>query len=817
MSVYNLDFLFKPKRIAIFDVKPEESSLGSQIFKNLILQGFKGGVYPISEQEESIFGIEPYPDLASLPRPVDLAILAGEPENWWSQLKACAANNVKAVVILGLDFSARTENPSAFMKKIAQFAHERKIRVLGPNTLGFICPRLRLNASLFPGSLTPGNLAFLSDSATLAYAILDWAEEKKVGFSLFVSLGEKADVDLSDLIDYLTLDPYTKAIVAYIKNLKSGRKFMRAARAFARNKPIVVVKGKKLGSSQNAEETLSLLAQENLVYDAAFKRAGVVQVEEILELFYLAESLAKQPRPKGPRLVIISNAGGPAMIAAEYLQRLGGTLARLSPKTTKTLHELLGREIQNPIDLLSSAPPHLFRETLKACLKDSEVDGALAIFTPSLEAPVEDFAWSIVRAHKEIRWKPVLASLMGENRVLEGRRILAKEGIPNFVSPTEAVKSFVYMYRYDHNLRLITETPGTILEDFSPDKTLVNSIIEKATKENRLILTSEEAASILQAYGIIGRYNNLSDIPVSFFLGTTRDPSFGATILFGLGGFLLEPERDYAIGLPPLNQTLARRLLEETKIYWHLKKNLKVPLSFLEELLVRFSHLIVDFPEIKEVFIPALEISRDEIKAPKAEILLDEIAFKRTDLKKGYFCPAHLAICPYPSHFIFEASLKDGTKIFIRPIKPEDEPLMAELFYTLSEETIRFRFHQIKKSISHEELVRYCQIDYDREMALVAVQKENGREKIIGVVRLNKYPDEETAEMAVVVGDPWQGKGLGKILSEKMLSVAGDMYLKRIRMHILKENEKMLTLAQKLGFKPVDLEEDIVRVEKILN
>lgn len=265
MSVYNLDFLFRPKRIAVFEARDESRSPGAQVLKNLILQGFKGGVYPVSKHEESILGIEPYPDLASLPRPVDLAILAGDPESWWPQLQDCAANNVKAVLILGLDFFYRTENPLSFLRKMAQFAYEKKIRILGPNSLGFICPRLRLNASLFSGSLPPGNLAFISDSATLAYAILDWAEEKKVGFSLFASLGEKADVDLSDLLDYLTLDPYTKAVVAYVKDLKSGRKFMRAARAFARNKPIVVVKGKKLKPPNETQDILSSLCQDNLV------------------------------------------------------------------------------------------------------------------------------------------------------------------------------------------------------------------------------------------------------------------------------------------------------------------------------------------------------------------------------------------------------------------------------------------------------------------------------------------------------------------------------------------------------------------------
>ncbi|QJA06142.1 GNAT family N-acetyltransferase [Thermosulfurimonas marina] len=817
MALKDLEALFRPRRIALFDVRDEKRSPGAQILKNLILQGFKGGVYPISEEEEAVLGLEPYPDLASLPRRVDLAILAGEPHRWPGQIEACGRHGVRAVMIVGLDFFSKVESPKSFLRLLKERAREKNLRLLGPNSLGIIVPRQRFNASLFPGDLSSGSLAFVSDSATLAYAVLDWAEEKKIGFSAVVSLGEKADIDLADIIDYLSLDPHTRAIVAYIKDLKNGRKFMRAARAFAWTKPLVVVRG-KAPQGESPESLLEALAADQKVYDAAFKRAGVVRVEDILDLFYLAESLSKQPRPRGPRLAIVTNAGGPAVLAAEELVRLGGVLANFSPKTREDLTTLLQRSPENPLDLWSSADPSLFRESLKCLLQDPQVDGLLVIFTPSLEAPVEEFAWAVVRAQKEFPYKPLLASFMGATRVLEGRQILTKENIPHFVSPVEAVKSFYYMFRYEHNLRLLSETPTAVAEDLQPDLEALRRLFTEIRKEGRFELRPEEIHRVLEAYGLCGKDPRAPDLPAPLFLATTRHPTFGAVILCGLGGLWLEMEKDYALGLPPLNQTLARRLLEETRIYGYLRQHHPQAAVFVEELLVRLSHLVVNLPEIREIFIPALEVSSGEIRPREARIVLEEGWLDLPRFSLGYYCPAHLAICPYPSHFTFEERLKDGRMVKIRPIKPEDEPLMAELFRTFSEETIRFRFLQTKKSLSHEELARYCQIDYDRELALVALLPHEKEPcwRIVGVVRLIKSPDEESAEMAVVVGDPWQGLGLGRILCEKMLAVARNLHLKRILMTILRENRRMLALAERLGFEVKEEEEDLILVEKNL-
>ncbi|NPA49770.1 MAG: hypothetical protein GXO20_07280, partial [Thermodesulfobacteria bacterium] len=448
MSISGLEALFSPRRVAIFDVTDEEGTRGAEIFKHLVWQGFRGAVYPINPRQESVFGIETYPDLLSIPRPVDLAVITADPPSWLAQLEECRKKGVPAVMILGPDYKERTKEAAKLSFEIKSFVERTGIRLLGPNTLGFIRPAWRLNLSLFPGRIPSGNLAFLSDSATLAAAVLDWIESKNVGLSFFVSLGEKLDVDLADLIDFLALDPNTRAIVVYLEEIKSGRKFMSAARAFARLKPLMVVKAG--GWTPKGEGLLEELALEARVYKAAFKRAGIVQVKEVSELFYVAESLSKQPRPKGPRLAIVTNAGGPAKIAKDVLRELRGELASFSEETRQELFELLKRPAQNPLDLLSDASPGLYREALRLVLKDVQVDGVLVIFSPVLHASPEDVAWAVVRAQKEFPKKPVLASFMGEGRVKNAQLVLARERIPYFMTPVEAVKSFFYMYRYDH-------------------------------------------------------------------------------------------------------------------------------------------------------------------------------------------------------------------------------------------------------------------------------------------------------------------------------------------------------------------------------
>jgi acetyltransferase len=890
MSIYNLDYFFNPKRIAVIGADDKPGTVGYTVFKNLIGEGYHGIVYPVTSKTDSVQGVEAYKSLSDISKEIDLAILASEcDEAILNALEECGKKGVKGAILLCPDFRTKVKDAMNLEKKIEEIHRKYSIRLLGPNTLGFIRPGLNLNASLFRRKLLKGNIALIAQSATLSVALLDRAVDKNIGFSYFVSLGSDIDIDCADLIDFFGVDPSTRAIVIYMQSIKSGRKFMTSARSFAFSKPIVIVKsGKFVESLELALTHSGLLAGEDKAYDAAFKRAGVIRVEETLDMFYITETLSKQRRPRGKKLAIITNAGAPAVTAVDSLLKLEGELAEFSSDTIKELEgNVPTRFIRNPLDLVSDAKPADYEKALRCIIKDKEVNGVLVMFTPSLGTSSVETAQVVIKIAKENPYKPVLTNWMGADLVNEARELLSSHGIPTFVTPEQAVRTFMYMYRYDSNLKLLLETPQTILKDTKFDKEKAEFIIEKVISEGRAIPTFFETAEILSSYGIpVILTRKASDItelkeviaeigyPVvikidtpkiihkfkmggvildirdeleavegfkwlkkladehgdpdasvivqpmiitygyEIALGAKKDPTFGSVILFGTGGNLLEALEDYSVGLPPLNQTLSRRLMEETKIYRYL---IKYPyyedvLKRLEETVVRFSYLISDFPQIKEFDINPVFITDSDLFVLDCSIILDKAAPKKKALVKGEFCPPHLSICPYPVHLYKNVELKDGTMATLRPIKPEDELLIGSLLERCSEQTISLRFFQRAIDIRHENLVKFCQVDYDREFAFVCVVKEGDGEKIIGDVRLSRDPDGNEAEMAILVEDAWQGKGIGKMLCSYAIEVAKDLGIKKIWMDILRINTYMLGLAERLGFKKHHIEEDTVKV-----
>lgn len=898
MSIYNLDYLFKPKRIALFynDNKPQ---LGEILFKNLIFGKFHGTVFLISEKEEVLWGIQSYPNLFSIPREIDLALFTTEPAQWLKDLENCAKKGVKAVALYYPDFKTIVNNHETILKEIKIFSYQNKIRILGPNTLGFIVPRLNLNASLYEGNLTRGHIGFISDSATLASGILDWAVEKNVGFSFFISVGEKVDVDVEDLIEYLGYDSGTQAIVIYLESIENGRKFMRATRGFARSKPIIILKG---GSPrEDIEASFSIfndLVNEDRVYSSAFKRAGVLEVKEITDLFNLAEILEKLPKAKGPHLAIITNSGGFSHIALKTLKKLGGKPAELSSETKEKLKQVLSlqhNKIETPIDLLSTAPPEKYKNVLQILMQAKEIDGVLVIYSPQYTPSSTEVALSIVSAYKSTSIKkPLLITFVGAEKIRDALRYFNDEGLPVFSTPEEAIKSFIYLYQYQKNLDLLFETPSIILENFNPDREKVLRIIEKALDENRMILTFSETMEILKAYEIpvpnffiassiedLIEKGKLLGFPFSIFLETQSSPSelnysnysmeqpchvifsetswireakliletlkiypniqknivikeyisnsrkvplligakrtkvFGTVIIFGLGETLGKLGLDYSIGLPPLNQILARRLIEETNVY-KLFDFFKLPINRLEELLVKFSHLIIDFPEIEEILLNPIIYHNDNFYCINGITLLGEKIYSLYEKREGVYCPFHLSICPYPNYLVSEEKLKDGTSVIIRPIKPEDEPLLRDLFKNLSEKSALLRFQHPNKPLSKSDLIRFCHIDYDQEMTLVAIRKENNSERIIGAAHLMKTY-ENIAELSIEIIDQFQGKGLGTILVGKLLNFAKNYGYKKTWMVIKKENLPMIKLALKYSFEIVEEEEGNLFVEKILS
>jgi acetyltransferase len=890
VSVKNLEYFFNPRRIAVIGACEDKSSIGYNIFRNLLGKGFKGSVYPVNSRVEAVQGVEAYPKITDIRREIDLAILAVPAQEIPDVLDECGAKGVKGIIILCFDFKKRVENSQALELKIKEASAKYGFRVLGPDSLGFIKPGINLNASLFPKLPPKGNIALISQSTTLSSALVDWAASKNIGFSYVISVGTKIDIKFSDLIDFLGVDPETRAIVIYIESIKNGRKFMTSVRSFASSKPIMIIKSGKFDVSAHVALTHSgYMAGEDKVYDAAIERAGAIRVNETLDLFYLAESLAKQRRPKGNRLAIVTNSGGPAIISIDTLLKLEGELATLSEETIKTLrkHFTLMKLIQNPVDLFIDASPQDYEVAVKCCLKDKEVDAVLVIHTPSYAPRAKEIAETVVAASKAHSYKPVFTVWMGEDQVIEARDYLNNNGIPTFVSTEQAVRSFIYMYRYDNNLRLLLETPEVILKDFEPDEYRAEEIVRKVSEDKRLFLNFNEVKDMFLHYGLPviptkvvetddeaveiadfigypvvlkidsqkilrksesgGVFLNLKDqnavreafqqlkgLTVLFkdptaqvivqpmvlkkgyelTIGVKKDPTFGSVITFGTGGVLLEAMEDYSIGLPPLNQSLARRMMSETKIYRHLiqYKAYESTLKYIEEILVRFSHLIIHFPHIKEIEINPFYITEDEGFILDASILLEADVLEGYVPVKGDFCPPHLSICPYPDQYIDIFKLKDGPGVIIRPIRPEDEPLMEELFENSSEQTLMLRFFRKTSDISHEELVRYCNIDYDRELSFVAVILSGQRERLIGEARISKLPDLENAEMAVLVGDPWQGQGIGKALCVHCLKIAKELGIKKMWMEILKGNTKMLYRSEKLGFKQTMFDEDSVRV-----
>lgn len=880
MGVENLDKLFNPKRVAVIGASEKEGSVGARLLRNLVGVGYKGAVYPVNPFRPVVQGITAYPSIERIPRQTDLAVIATPAHTIPQIVEECGKAGVPAIIIISAGFKEAGEEGRNLERQILEIKDRYNMRIVGPNCLGLMRPSINLNATFANKSASPGRIAFIAQSAALCASVLDWASEAHVGFSAIVSVGSMLDVDFGDLIDYFGTDPQTKSIVLYVESIENARKFMSAARGFARAKPIVVVKaGKFRESAEAAICHTGALCGEDAIYDAAFRRAGIVRVEAISDLFNCAETLAMQPNPKGPNLTIITNAGGPGIMATDALIAKGGKLSSLSNDTVKALTEILPSYCSklNPVDVLEEATTDRFKRVMEVCLKDPNSDGFLLIYTPQgASDPVETAEAIVELAHTTT--KPILTSLMGEDDCWKARRILRKNGIPAFTAPEQAVSTFMYMWSYTQNLELLYETPEELSVEVSIP-VFLREVLRKAFGEGRTILTEPESSQFLLAYkiptiksviaktpeeaiaeaskigypvvmksfspqiihksqveGIILDIHSNAEVQENFnelaqrikrhepralfegviiqpmvkkrgyeiLIGSKKDQHFGATIVFGMGGVAAELLRDVSTGFPPINRVLARRLMERTAIYKHLGSQSSVDLRLLEEILVRFSQLVTDFPEIKEMDINPLILDGNSAVAVDTRIVIDtERIFADVHPQE------HLVITPYPTKYASQWKLNDGTPVLLRPIKPEDETLLSELFQSFSEETMRFRFFQVIKEISHDMLTRYCNIDYNREIAMIAEIDEEQRRKIIGVSRLILQPDRKCGEFAVVVGDKWQGQGLGSRMVDSIIEIGRDLGLDVICGDVMSNNVKMLHLCTKKGFKMEAVDEEI--------
>lgn len=873
-----LDEILRPDSIAIVGASERKGSVGHDVMYNMLHAGYGGKIYPVNVKHKKVQGRVAYASVKDIPNAVDLAVICTPAATVPGIVEECGEAGVGGLVIISAGFKEAGEEGNRMVDQILAIARKYKMRVIGPNCLGFINPHLGINASFAAKMALRGNIAFISQSGALLTSILDWSVEQSVGFSYFVSIGSMIDVGFADLIDYFGTDPQTNCILIYMESLTDAHKFMSAARSFARNKPIIVLKAGK--SEEGGAATMShtgSLAGNDAVFNTAFQRVGVIRVDTIAQLFNCAQSLAMQPRPSGNRLAVVTNAGGPGVLATDYLMGHGGQLARLSDKTMQVLDSFLPASWShnNPVDVLGDAGPEYYKRAVDACLRDPGVDGVLVILTPQSMTDSVAIARAIVEVNKvgSFMKKPILAAWMGERDVWEGREILEAGKVPNYRYPESAVDVFVRMYHYVRNLQLLYETPPGIPRDFEPDRERALEIIRTALDKGRTTLTEGEAKALMRCYDIpvgvnkvvasieealafageigypvvmkvvspdIGHKTEVGGVRLNIqdeeqvrkayeeimasvkkhkpkaridgilvermvgrgfelLIGAKKDPIFGPVIVFGRGGIAVEVFKDTQMGLPPLNMALARHIIEGTQVYPLLEGYRNLPGANLEELtfmLVKFAYLVMHFPEIREIDINPFMGDEKGGMALDAHIVLEKLPPGKR-LKPF----SHLVIAPYPARYIKEITLKDGTPVTLRPIRPEDETLEARMLDYISTNSLYYRFFGYVPKITHEWLSRFTHIDYDREMAIIAEIDRGDQKEMIGVVRIIEDAWGESAEYAILVADQWQGKGLGRMMTEYIIEIARQRGIEHLVASVLPSNTGMIHLFESFKFR----------------
>ncbi|MBT4507103.1 MAG: GNAT family N-acetyltransferase [Desulfobacula sp.] len=869
MGQFNLNRIFNPRYIAVVGASEKKGTIGHALMKNLIDGKFSGQLVPVNPKYQKLHGYGCIKSVSRIDSQIDLVVIATPIDTVPDIVRQCVEKKAGGAIVISAGGKEIGAKGQKIEEKIRKISYEGGLRVLGPNCMGLIRPGGGLNASFASEMPNTGNMAFVSQSGAICSSILDLAFNENIGFSHFVSIGSMLDIDFGDMIDYLGNDPKVKSILLYIESLTNFRKFMSAARSVSRIKPIIVLKsGTSAAGAKAAASHTGAMAGEDAVYDTAFKRAGIVRVNTIEELFDCAELMAKQAHPSGSRLAIITNGGGPGVMATDALAKHGHEPAVLDVDTMDELNAILPPfwSHGNPIDILGDASPDVFSNTLKACLKSKSMDGVLVILAPQALTEPLSVAQGLVDTLKSRKY-PVIACWMGGKTIQKAVDHLNQAGIPTYDTPERAVRAFLYMVEYKKNLEMLLEIPPKMIRHIKVDKKKVETLFSKVQVND--FMPEADAKQVLSAYGLpvlesktaatlseasrIGKtmgyplvmkllspdishktdaggvlldLRNDTDVCNAFdrimssahqykpdarlegvsiqsyclnpdfeiLMGAKRDPNFGPVILFGMGGIYTEILKDRALGLPPMNRLLARRLMQETKVYQLLKgyrNRLPADMELLEEMIVRLSQLLIDFPQIGELDMNPILIKNSKNMAVDARILIS-----KTDIPT----PMHLVISPYPEEYESHLITVEGQPIFIRPVKPEDAPLFTALFKTLSPTTIYYRFFSALKELSSAMLARFTQIDYDREIALVAIDENLETSQLLGVARIIGDPDGKTGEFAVIVGDTWQGKGIGVRLLEKCLSIAQNRGYIEIHGSVLRENRNMLALGKKLGF-----------------
>jgi acetyltransferase len=894
MGKHYLNPLFAPKSVAVFGASDRPDSVGQIVFKNMLDSGFQGKLYPINSKNPQVQGQKSYATIGAVGEPVELVVVATPPKTVPGIIEECGIHGVKAAVIITAGFGEVGEEGAALERKMMEAAHQYNIRLIGPNCLGIMRPSIGLNATFNKGSANIGNIALISQSGALCTAILDWATLNDVGFSSVVSMGSSTDVDFGEILDYLVSDPQTRSILMYIEGIRNSRRFMSALRAAARIKPVILVKVGRhpAGSKAAMSHTASLVGADD-VFDAAIRRVGVVRVQNVTELFTAARSLSCGFRPTGNRLAIVTNGGGPAVMAADRAADLGLVMATLSDATVEYLNQYLPPNWPhcNPVDIIGDAQADRYQHAVTACLNDENVDGVLAILTPqAMTKPLESAQVLIDIGNKNTNNKPLLTCWMGETQVAESRKAFTKAHRPHFRTPEVAVEVFSHLYDYYRNQKMLMQMPGPLAHHIEPDVDGARLIIEGAMQDHRKVLTEMESKALLSAFhipvahtmiahspsealliaeqlgfpvamkinshdishksdagGVLLNLNsshavlaayqhiidtvhlNMPDARIDgisiqpmivkpngreLMVGVTNDPVFGPVITFGAGGTSVEIMGDRAVALPPLNHFLVKDLIQGTHIARMLGKFRNLPaanVEALEDILLRVSEMVCELPLLQEMDINPLILDEDGVLAVDARVVVE---FRQPSADRY----AHMAIYPYPTQLVCQWQMTDGTDITIRPMRPEDALLVRQFVHNLSDESKYFRYMNSVQELTEEMLARLTQLDYSRELALVAVVEELGKEIGLGVSRYAINPDGKTCEFALVIADNIAGRGLGQKLMVTLMDAARSNGLSVIEGEVLNNNHKMLKLMNRLGFVLKSSEDDqgVMKVSKEL-
>ncbi|TWA84372.1 acetyltransferase [Azospirillum brasilense] len=869
MTVRNLDRLFKPASIALIGATRKPNTIGAVVARNLFNAGFDGPIMPVTG-ERAVEGVLTYKSVDDLPVTPDLAVICTPAATVPATVEALGNRGTKAAIVISSGFSKEQ------IQTLREAAKPHLMRVLGPNSLGIMVPGRGVNASF--GHVTPkkGDVALVAQSSMVVTSIADWATARGIGFSHLISMGDKADVDFGDLLDYLAGDATVRAILLYIESISDARKFMSAARSAARQKPVIVIKSGRTDEALEASTShTGALAVSDAVYDAAFRRAGILRVTGLDELFDAVGTLGTGSPITGDRLAILTNGGGMGVMATDSLILSGGRLAQFAPETMDALEKALGAgSARNPLRIGGDAPPKRYADALNALMGDPNNDAVLVLNCPTAVTDGRAAAQAVVDTMiaNKTRKHPVLTSWLGDNTAAEARKLFAANRVPTYDTPSHAVRAFLHLVEYRRNQELLMETPPSVPEDFQPDGITVRKIISRAIAEKRDWLSEYEAKRVLAAYGVPVVDTRRADTPeeaahcaemiggplalkilspdithksdvggvalhltepaevkaeaeamlarvreavpdariegftvqemavradaYELIVGMTENELFGPVLLFGEGGIGVEVVEDYALALPPLNMKLATELMGRTRIWRQLqgyRSRAAVDLEAVALTLNKISQLIVDFPEVAELDINPLLADAEGVLALDARIKVGVPALPGAK---------RLAIRPYPKGLEDRITIKDGRQFLVRPILPEDEPLVHHMVANQTQEDLRLRFFAPLKRLSHQAAARLTQMDYDREMGLVAVgpDPETGDTIMYGVVRITADPDNLRAEYAVMVRSDMKGQGLGYQLMNKILDYARSRGIREVYGEVLRENTSMLGMCRALGF-----------------